>query len=61
MQFLPNFLRILILLFLTFFAISCAQLQNASEKPDDNKSDKVEVLENKLGREISIYHQEAQS
>tara|TARA_S200000501_G_scaffold142514_1_gene134575 strand:+ start:214 stop:771 length:558 start_codon:yes stop_codon:yes gene_type:complete len=55
MQFLPNFLRIIILLFLTFFAISCAQLQNASKKPDDNKSEKVEVLEKQVEkRDINL-------
>ena len=48
MQFLRNFLRILIPAFLTFFVISCAQLQNASEKPDDNRSNKVKVMEKQI-------------
>jgi len=48
MQFLPNFLKVLIPTLLTFFAVSCAQLQNVIEKPDANKSSKVETMEEQL-------------
>ena len=48
MQFLPNLSKVLIPILLAFFAVSCAQLQNASEKPDNNKSNKVEAMERQL-------------
>ena len=55
MQFLPNSLKVLIPILLTFFAISCAQLQNASNKTDDSKSSKTEVMEKKLeNRDINL-------
>ena len=55
MQFLPNFLRILILVFLTYFSISCAQLQNYGEKPEDNRSSKVKVMEKQIEkRDINL-------
>ena len=55
MQFLPNFLKVLIPILLAFFAVSCAQLQNASEKPDNNKSNKVEAMERQIEkRDINL-------
>ena len=55
MQFLTNFLKVLIPIFLTFFAVSCAQLQNANEKPNDNKSNKVETMERQIEkRDINL-------
>ena len=48
MRFSLNFLKIFVFLFLAFFIFSCTQLQNASEKPDDNRSGKVKVMEKQL-------------
>ena len=55
MQFLLNSIKILIPILLAFFAVSCAQLQNASEKPDNNKSNKVEAMERQIEkRDINL-------
>tara|TARA_A100001011_G_C14218501_1_gene803183 strand:- start:652 stop:1209 length:558 start_codon:yes stop_codon:yes gene_type:complete len=50
-----NSLKILILLFLGFLIISCAQIQNASEKPDNTKTAKQQQLESALeNRDINL-------
>ena len=45
-----NARKVLILLFLSFFVISCTQLQNMSEKPDTSKTAKQQQLEDALER-----------
>ena len=45
-----NSRKVLILLFLSFFVISCTQLQNMSEKPDTSKTAKQQQLEDALER-----------
>jgi hypothetical protein len=55
MQFLLDSIKILIPILLAFFAVSCAQLQNTSEKPDASKSGKVEAMERQIEkRDINL-------
>ena len=48
MPFTSNFPNFLISLFLTFFIISCAQLQGDPQKTDSSKTNKQKVMEEKL-------------